>query len=188
MTRRGGDDAPTALAGVATQTLRRVIAGDSGNSSLHHPHGADGRRDGEAERDENTQRKNFTPSEAVSIGRGLEELLKPKLKERQAKAGPSKGRGAKPTGSVNFTGVPKEDIHDAPKGDARDQVGAAVGMSGPTYEKAKAVVEAAEKEPERFADLKAKMDQTGKVVATLPPTLTPLPQSKVPEVGTLSRE
>ena len=39
----------------------------------------------------------------------------------------------------------------------------AVGMSGKTYEKVKAVVEAAEDDPEQFSDLVEKMDATGKV-------------------------
>src|SRR5262245_5259645 len=40
-----------------------------------------------AERDENTCRKPFTPSEAVAIGQALEELEKAKAKERQKAGG-----------------------------------------------------------------------------------------------------
>ena len=45
----------------------------------------------------------------------------------------------------------------------RDAVGASVGMSGKTYEKAKAVVEAARAEPEKYEPLVEQMDTSGKV-------------------------
>ena len=45
----------------------------------------------QAERDENTCRKDFTRSEAVAIGKAIEELEKPKAKERQ-KATQVKGK------------------------------------------------------------------------------------------------
>jgi hypothetical protein len=38
----------------------------------------------QAERDENTCRKDFTPSEAVAIGKELEELERPKAAERKS--------------------------------------------------------------------------------------------------------
>lgn len=68
-----------------------------------------------------------TPSEAVAMGRAIESLEKPKAKERQAKAGPREGRGAK-SGSENFT-------EPVARGDTRDLVGKAVGMSGVIYER-----------------------------------------------------
>jgi hypothetical protein len=49
------------------------------------------------------------------------------------------------------------------RGKTMDRVGAAVGMSGKTFEKAKAVVEAAEENPDAFAPVVAEMDRTGKV-------------------------
>jgi hypothetical protein len=48
-------------------------------------------------------------------------------------------------------------------GKTRDRVAEAVGMSGRTYEKAKQVAEAAEKDPEPFGELREEMDATGKV-------------------------
>jgi ParB/RepB/Spo0J family partition protein len=108
----------------------------------------------QAERDENTCREPLTPSEMVEIGRRLEALEKPKAKERQAKAGPQSGKGKK-TGSGK--------LPEPVAGDTRDKVAAALGVSGKTYEKAKQVAEAAEKEPTRYGDLPAKMDATGKV-------------------------
>lgn len=83
-----------------------------------------------AERDENTCRKPFTPSEAVEIGKRLEALLKPEAEAREK-------AGVKPT---------EPPSGNLPEGkQVRDQVAEAVGMSGRTYDKAKAVVEAATK-------------------------------------------
>jgi hypothetical protein len=142
-----------------------------------------------AERDENTCRKDLTPSEAVAVGRAIEELEKPKAKARQ-REGQERGRrrqqgdgvGGKlpPTDSGNGKTRAKEDrvpiilpIIGAgnlppPKGDkgkTRDRVAEAVGMSGRTYDKAKAVVEAAEKEPDKHAETVKEMDRSGKVDA-----------------------
>jgi ParB family chromosome partitioning protein len=108
-----------------------------------------------AERDENTCRKDLTLSEAVALGKALEPLQQAEARRRQAEAGPKKGRGKKRSGSGKLPG--------ADKGDTRDKVGEAVGLSGRTYEKAKAVVEAAAADPDRFGHLVAQMDATGKV-------------------------
>jgi ParB family chromosome partitioning protein len=99
-----------------------------------------------AQRDENTCRVAFTPSEAVALGEALEELERPRAEER-IKA------GRKPSGNL-------------PEGQTRDIVGAAVGMSGKTYEMAKAVVKAAEVNKE-LAPIVAKMDETGNVAEAL---------------------
>lgn len=109
-----------------------------------------------AERDENTCRLDFTPSEAASIAKALEEFERAAAKERQAKAGPINGKGAKPTGVEKFSEA-------VTRGRALDRVAEAVGMSRPTLAKAQAVVEAAEADPKNYADLPAKMDQTRKV-------------------------
>ena len=103
-----------------------------------------------AERDENTCRLDFTPSEAVEIGRALEELERPKAKERQKL---SEGRGQKRSGN----------LPDLNQGDTRDKVGKAVGMSGATYQRAKAVVKAAEDDPEKFGPIAEEMDRTGNI-------------------------
>lgn len=108
-----------------------------------------------AERDENTCRKDFAPSEAVAVGKSLEELEKPKAEER-AEQGRRAGGHARHGRSV-------QSLPQAKAGKTRAKVAAAVGMSHTTYEKAKAVVKAAEEEPEKFAPLLADMDRTGKV-------------------------
>lgn len=101
-----------------------------------------------AERDENTCRKDFAPSEAVAIGKMLEEIERPAAKERQ-------GARTDLQHSGNFP--------ECSSGQTRDKVGASIGMSGKTYEKAKEVIEKAESEPELFGALVEEMDQTGKV-------------------------
>lgn len=96
-----------------------------------------------AERDENTCRKEFSPSEMVSVGTALEHYEKAAAKTRMSEAG--KGRKVS---------LPSQ---------TRDMVGAAVGVSGRTYEKAKAVIQAAEAEPELFGPVAERMDKSGKV-------------------------
>jgi ParB family chromosome partitioning protein len=103
-----------------------------------------------AEGDENTCRKDYTPSEAVALGSALEELERTGAKRRQQEGGRS---GGKASGN----------LPEASKGDTRDKVAAAVGMSGRTYEKAKAVAEAAGAEPDKYGRLLEAMDRTGRV-------------------------
>jgi DNA modification methylase len=116
-----------------------------------------------AERDENTCRKPFTPSEAVAMGEKLEGFKKPEAeaakKDGHKKGGKTAGRGRpKPTQKVAGK-VPTSN------GRVTDQVAPAVGMKRKTYEKAKAVVAAAKKHPEVFAPVVAKMNETGNVNA-----------------------
>jgi ParB family chromosome partitioning protein len=103
-----------------------------------------------AEYDENTCRKDFTPTESVAIGAELEKLEREEAAKR------------KKSGTNQYT-EPSGQLPEGSTGQVRDKVAEAVGMSGKTYEKAKAVVEAAEKEPEKYGDLPKVMDQTGKV-------------------------
>lgn len=101
------------------------------------------------EHDENLVRKGLLPTEAVAIGEALKERKAAEARERQRAAGISN----LPTVSGgNFP--PLTDT-----GKTRDKVGEAVGLSGKTYEKAVAVVEAAKAEPEKFADLPTLMDE-----------------------------
>jgi ParB family chromosome partitioning protein len=109
-----------------------------------------------AEQDENTCRKDFTRSEAVAIADALRVLEKSKARERKAQA-PGKRLGAKQAEEVSPGKLPEE------KGDTRDKLAAAVGMSARTLDKATEVVEAAAAEPEKFSDLVQEMDRTGKV-------------------------
>lgn len=112
-----------------------------------------------AERDENTERKDFTPTEAVAIGRLIEKQHQAKISEqaserarravlvREIKAGRSSGN------------IPPPD----PIGRTRDVAASAVGLDPTSYYKAQKVVAAAEEDPQRFGDLPTQMDETGSV-------------------------
>ena len=93
---------------------------------------------------ENALRKDFTPSEMVAISATVEKREHELAKQRMTLGKVSTGSEA---------------------GKTRDRVAAPLGVSGRTLEKAKAVVAAAEEEPERFGKLLAEMDRTGKVNA-----------------------
>jgi ParB family chromosome partitioning protein len=95
---------------------------------------------------ENRCRKDFTPSELVAISREVERIERDRAKTRMITAHASSGK-----------------LPELEKGDTRDKVAAQLGISGRTYEKARAVVEAAAAEPERFGPLVEEMDRTGKV-------------------------
>ena len=110
-----------------------------------------------AERDENTERKDFTPSEAVAIGRLIEERHKARIAEKRHEVAVEAGK--KRQGLL--TSMSKQ-----PLGATRLVAAAAVGMGATTYEKAKDIVDAAESDHEKFGDLPAKMDETGNVNGT----------------------
>lgn len=93
--------------------------------------------------DANVEREDFKPSELVAIKRALEPKLRAAAKARE------------------LTG--KKAAQGTAKGRVVDQVGAFAGRSGRTIEKAEAVVDAAERDPERFGKLKDQMDRTGRV-------------------------
>jgi ParB family chromosome partitioning protein len=99
------------------------------------------------ERDENSERLDLSPTEAVDLGRALEVRERELAKERQGRSGSER--------SVQ--------LPERSKGQVRDRVGKAVGLSGSSYHRAKAVVEAAEQDPEKYGDLAEQMDRTGKV-------------------------
>ena len=99
---------------------------------------------------ENVHRKDFTLSEAVAIKRALEPLERAAAKERQREGGRS---GGKASGK----------LPEASKGNAADKAAKATGMARRTLEKAEAIVDAAEAEPEKFGTLLADMDRTGRV-------------------------
>jgi len=92
---------------------------------------------------ENVVRKDFTPSEMVAIKRALE----PQVKETRIGHRLSKEDEKKVDNLPTF-----------PKGETREIVATFVGASGKTLEKAEAVVEAAEREPEKYALLLEKTD------------------------------
>jgi ParB family chromosome partitioning protein len=96
---------------------------------------------------ENSFRKDFTLSEAVAIKRELEPLERAAAKERQGTR-TDKHPGKLPTSSM---------------GRAADKAAVVTGRARRTLEKAEAVVDAAEAEPERFGKLLEAMDKTGRV-------------------------
>jgi N6-adenosine-specific RNA methylase IME4 len=111
---------------------------------------------------ENTFRKDFTPSELVAIAAEVEDVERERAKDRQREAGRVKASG-------KLTGT----------GDTRDKVAARLGISGRTYEKARAVVEAAHAEPRRFAGLVDQMDRTGKVTGAFRQLLKARDESRI---------
>jgi ParB family chromosome partitioning protein len=115
------------------------------------------------EHDENVERKPFTPSEAVAIGLALEEQERPKAARRQAAGRARRQNGKKQPAAPGSGHLPEPEPVVEDKGQTRDKVAAAVGMSARTYEKAKAVVAAAEADPGRNGHLVEQMDRTGKV-------------------------
>jgi hypothetical protein len=140
---------PTHLAR-SRDALRATITGSGISCITHLARSRDALLLLKAERDENVCRKDFTTLEAVGMGGRLEEFEEREAKKRQKEHG-----GTAP-------GRPKDTSGKLPEvstGRTRDKVAAAIGMSGKTYEKAKAVVASGDKEA---IDL---MDSTGKVGA-----------------------
>ena len=110
-----------------------------------------------AERDENTCRKDFTPSEAIALGDRLKELFRPKAEERQKN---SQAKPGEQVGSQDALGggkLPPPSGKEKETGLVNSQIAESVGMSRRTYEKAKEVVESGN------AELITDMDETGKV-------------------------
>jgi ParB-like chromosome segregation protein Spo0J len=111
----------------------------------------------QAEHDENMLREPFLPTEAVAIGRALEDEIAAANAVKMRAAGKQGGRGKKKENPMaNDHRVLEEET-------TRAKVGKAVGMGGKTYTKAKAVVLAAEERPEDYGDLVTQMDSTGSV-------------------------
>ena len=111
-----------------------------------------------AERDENQVRKDFTPSEAVAIARAIEDQLKAATYARRSAA--SKAKWARIRGE-------KVERDESSHSTSRPMTTAseAVGMCEQRYRQAKEVVEAAEREAEKFGDIVEAMDATGNVRA-----------------------
>jgi N6-adenosine-specific RNA methylase IME4 len=96
---------------------------------------------------ENFNRKDFTPSEAVSIKRELEPEMKAAAKERQG----------------TRTDKHPANFAESSRGDARKKTAAFTGRSYLSLDKAEAIVKAAEAEPEKFGKILEDMDRTGRV-------------------------
>ena len=132
-----------------------------------------------AERDENTERKQLTRSEAVALAKKLRPLERTEAEERQraslmaSRGGTSREAGLNPIESGGGKLPPRE------KGKSRDKVAAAVGMSERSLKKADEVVEAALADPEKFGPLVKEMDATRKV----DPAFKKLKQIRANETG-----
>jgi N6-adenosine-specific RNA methylase IME4/ParB-like chromosome segregation protein Spo0J len=103
------------------------------------------------ESDENFERQDFTLSEAVSIKRAIEPLIKKEAKARQVEGGKLKGKA-----SANLARA---------KGTARDIVAKRTGKARTSLAKAEELVRAREADPgnEFLAKLLEDMDRTGSV-------------------------
>lgn len=114
-----------------------------------------------AERDENTERKDFTPTEAVAIGRLIEEAERPRAQERSRQAAiRNAARKRDEHGHI----VPNHDkVETASHGQTRDVAAKAVGMGVTAYREAKEVVMAAELDQAAFGDLPSQMDESRNV-------------------------
>ena len=112
-----------------------------------------------AERDENTQRKEMTPSEKVALAEALRDIMKAEAKQRQRHhGGTAPGRSSDT--SENFTEV-------SSRKPVRERLGEMVGMSGITYDRARAVVKGTEDDDPAVREVAEQaldeMDRTGKV-------------------------
>ena len=106
-----------------------------------------------AERDENTCRKSMAPSELIALGLELEELEKPKARQRMAEAGRSAAPGRPAQSPLPRTEPFKTD----------NVVAAALGLGASNYYRAKVLVKAAGGGDERAAAAVEQMDRTGKI-------------------------
>jgi ParB family chromosome partitioning protein len=110
---------------------------------------------------ENFIRKDLLPSEIVALKRAVEPLEHREARQRQ--------------------GSRADLCHPATvaegQGDARDKIARYLGVGRTTIERAEAVVEAAEEEPEEYGHLVAQMDRSGKVAGAFR-RLTVLKQAK----------
>jgi N6-adenosine-specific RNA methylase IME4 len=105
--------------------------------------------------DENTLHKDFTPSEQVAIADAIEAYEREAAKKRQQEHGKTAPGRHKITGA-NLAPV-------IPTGKVRDHVAKAAGTGRTTLQRARAVVEAAKAEPQKFQPLQEEMDRTGRV-------------------------
>lgn len=111
-----------------------------------------------AERDENAERKDFTPTEAVAIG----ELI---AHEHQKKIAASVSAQRSYAGKITHgtsSGTEKPAVH----GRTAEVVAKALGMGMTPYRQAAQVVAAAKIDPGTFGDLPAQMDETGNIAGT----------------------
>jgi N6-adenosine-specific RNA methylase IME4 len=99
---------------------------------------------------ENAHRKDFLPSEIDAIRRAIEPIERKAAQERQREHG--RTAPGKHSAKISHSNKRKPER-------AADKIGAFAGVSGRTVEKIATVVEAIEKEPERFGHLKEELDR-----------------------------
>src|ERR1035441_1341386 len=99
---------------------------------------------------ENFVRKDLLPSEIVALKRAIEPLERRAARERQG----SRADLCHPATVA--------ECQRAYPGEARDNIARYLGVGRTTIERAEAVVEAAEEEPEQYGYLVEQMDQSGK--------------------------
>lgn len=115
-----------------------------------------------AERDENTERLQFSPSEQVSLADDLEHGERQAAKEREKEGGKEGGKkGGRGRPADRGGGSSTTPKRRGPK--AKDRVAAAVGTSARSLKKAKEIVLAAKEDPERFGPLVEEMNKSHKV-------------------------
>jgi N6-adenosine-specific RNA methylase IME4 len=100
---------------------------------------------------ENFVRKDLLPSEIVALKRAIEPLERREARERQ---------GVRADLCLPATVA---ECQRAYPGDARDKIARYLGVGRTTIERAEAVVDAAEAEPEEYGYLVEQMDRSGKV-------------------------
>jgi ParB-like chromosome segregation protein Spo0J len=112
--------------------------------------------------------KSLTPSEAVARGKRIKGAIA-KQAARQKRSGKSAdgragGRGRqKPSRNLREGLAANGDAGNRHERETGARVAEAVAMKSKTYQKAEQIVDAATADPERFGDLAARMDATGKV-------------------------
>ena len=112
-----------------------------------------------AEKDENVCREPFKPSEMVALGRVIEEFQRPIAEAAIEDGGKRGGRPPKnPRGNSPRVSKPQNESKRT-----SSVAAAACGVDRRTYEKAKAVAQAAAATPETFGHLVEQMDRAGKV-------------------------
>jgi N6-adenosine-specific RNA methylase IME4/ParB-like chromosome segregation protein Spo0J len=108
-----------------------------------------------AQSDENSVRKDLLPSEAVALAKAFE--------EEEKKAAAQRAEEGRKRGGLIRQGSLVENYPQPDRGKTRDRVAVKCGWSGRTLEKAKAVVDAAEQEPEKYSLFLEEMDRTERV-------------------------
>ncbi len=96
---------------------------------------------------ENLARKDLLPSEIVALKRAIEPLERKEARQRQ--------------GVRTDLGQPEAEVEC--QGDARDKIARYLGVGRTTIDRAEAVLEAAEEDPEEYGHLVEQMDRSGKV-------------------------